>query len=410
MASSSKGQQSFFLYFLLVVFSFLSLYHGWSNSKEISIDASELQDAGFEPTISSFASSRHTFDTELERSRMSATPRRHDDFRNYGGTTERIVVDVLTMASNERLEYMDTQKATWAHHPSVRNFFNVTEDLVEDSSACQQLQLDSVIAVTKFCHRPPYKPSWLMNRFLKYYARESWIKTKSNPAGWLCAQKRFPLGLANTILGYSSRGEALPDYLLMVDDDTYYNLDLFHDTLIHRNPLEPFVGAGCRVTNGRPDAEDMVVFPFGGFGLTFSKGTLERFLQPIRADCGSEWQELVLSKIQKNLIGERDLFRDGMNLAELMQRLALMEPYQNVSGWTRGYCFHGDWIMAIFTQLYRLHSEYYMETLMDSEITVNEDAQVQRTGSCGNLRGNCTRSDLVCHYQRPEDMRRFILQ
>lgn len=329
------------------------------------------------------------------------------------------VVDILSVASNKRPEYMQTQRNTWANHPLVRNFFNVTEDLDGAGGSCQGIPRKKVLTVSKYCRRRYLSQnssdgdfSWLMQRYTQYYARKVWLKTKPDPAGWLCAQKRFPIGLARAIQGYFQRGEALPDFLLVVDDDTYYNMDGYFKEIVSTiESSQPYVGAGCRVTNGR-DMDSGIVFPFGGFGLSFSKGSLMRMLRPLSRDSPMEndkWQNATLAAIDENLIVEKETFRDGMNLAQMMEEFALAEPFHNMSRWTRGYCFHGHWILAIFTQLYGLHSTYYMDAVQGSEITLkNVQKGPQYSGLCRNEYSNCKFSDLACHYQNPADMQRLI--
>lgn len=335
----------------------------------------------------------------------------------YEGKT----VDILSVASNKRPEYVKTQRSTWAAHPLVRNFFNVTEDIDGDvvgGKSCQSLSLKRVLQVPTWCRNrylsqdstdPDF--SWVMQRFIHYYARKAWLQSKPNPAGWLCAQKRFPIGVARVVMSYAERGESLPDYLVVVDDDTYYNMDTYYSEIVqNRDSSDPFVGAGCRVTNGQ-NKESGIVFPFGGFGLTFSKGSIQRLLQPLsksNAMTNDEWQNSTLATIDQNLIVEGETFRDGMNLAEMMEKFALAEPFQNVSRWTRGYCFHGHWMLAIFTQLYELHSEVYMDAIQDSQIKLKSSKKGPRyTNLCKNEYLHCKPSDLACHYQTPHDMERL---
>lgn len=347
----------------------------------------------------------------------------HDDTLTTNQEYKGYVVDVLSVASNTRLNYMETQRNTWAKHPLIRNFFNVTEDI--DGSmmmSCQQRMSTSLVsAVPKWCRKrylsirssDSQDFSWLMQRFVQFYAAKAWLMAKPNPAGWLCAQKRFPIGLATIVLGYVERGESLPDYLLIVDDDTFYNMDVFYNVVIasQNSSDHPFVGAGCRVTNGH-SKEKGIVFPFGGFGLTFSKGSLERLLRPISIHnnlAEDVWQNSTLAAINNNLIFERAVFEDGMNLAEMMKKFALGEPFHNTAAWTRGYCFHGHWLLAIFTQLYGLHSETFMEAIQNSEITLRPtDPAPLYTNNCKNEYENCQPTDLACHYQTPLDMQRLV--
>ena len=48
-------------------------------------------------------------------------------------------------------------------------------------------------------------------------------------------------------------------------------------------------------------------------------------------------------KIQKDQIGERALFREGMSLVNLMHAYAIHQPFSNFTNWDIGYCLHSDW-------------------------------------------------------------------
>jgi len=71
------------------------------------------------------------------------------------------------------------------------------------------------------------------------------LKNKNTP-GWLCAQKRPARGLIKAIRAYQTQGDdneshftSLPDYLIIVDDDTYYNMEHFsrYNTFIPNNQV-----------------------------------------------------------------------------------------------------------------------------------------------------------------------------
>ena len=89
--------------------------------------------------------------------------------------------------------------------------------------------------------------------------------------------------------------------------------------------------------------------------------------------------------MNENFILERDSFRDGMSVAELVDAFVRRDPLTNFHNGTRGYCFHGEWILAMLQQLqlYGLHSDPVMEALLDSEIfDAGTDSNV--TNSCWN--------------------------
>jgi hypothetical protein len=46
-----------------------------------------------------------------------------------------------------------------------------------------------------------------------------------NNAGWMCAQKRPVDGLFNVLQNYKDGAMEAPQYLFIIDDDTYINMD-----------------------------------------------------------------------------------------------------------------------------------------------------------------------------------------
>ena len=353
-------------------------------------------------------------------------------------------VDILSVASNSRPLYYETQQRTWANHPLVRNFFVITESNdTEPACVNENLPNDKAMQVPKYCKRRHSflqnydNTTWFMNRVSHLYANPQWLAKKKNPAGWICAQKRFPMGLSNAVSGmydmaceisqlvsfpssnmfanltcrgpqgYLERGEPFPDYLVVVDDDTYYNMDIFYSTVMlssRRRSASPYVAAGCRIRRA-----NNFLFPFGGYGLAFSKGSLELLSRPIdiTKPPKDEWEKAAQSWLTKqNAIFERDSFTNGMSLADLIKTFVMEEPFENVENWTRGYCFHGHFLFSYFIEHYKLGMAG-LDTMLDSEI-VHRSGTPKITNQCLNEYSNCSSSSsLVCHYQTPQDMERL---
>jgi hypothetical protein len=82
--------------------------------------------------------------------------------------------------------------------------------------------------ISNFCRGQ--RPSGL-SRVFRYlrgqYAKAEWLEKKANPSGWMCAQVRPYSGLLKAYKHYKKSQQALPDYLIIIDDDTYYNMELF---------------------------------------------------------------------------------------------------------------------------------------------------------------------------------------
>jgi hypothetical protein len=216
-------------------------------------------------------------------------------------------------------------------------------------------------------------------------------------------QVRFPLVLARTVMGYLQRQEEFPDYLILVDDDTYYNMDLFSKEIMEgRDSSTPLVTAGCLVNFynlKRKKAYDTI--PYGGFGLTLSKGSLERFTRPILQEphVNDTWAANVLRQLDRNLIFERQSFEYGMSLIELMYAFTRLEKLSEIEKWTRGFCFHGDWVPALFVTMYDIGGNGpFVDAIQNS---TSSDK-----GNCKNNGDACNATtSLACHYQTPDHLK-----
>lgn len=104
-----------------------------------------------------------------------------------------------------------------------------------------------------------------------YYASHNFLRAKGNPAGWLCAQARPAFGFGKVVDHYRQYRPELPDYLIIMDDDTYYNIELFEAFMKEtEDPNEALAIAGCLVR--RPIFDFKKTMPFGGFGMIFRRG------------------------------------------------------------------------------------------------------------------------------------------
>ena len=137
-------------------------------------------------------------------------------------------VDILSVGSINQLELLHAQKRTFGSHISVRNFFNVTEMDDADPNCHTDIQWEHVKQVSAYCRgkkksRGNIKPVY--RTLLSEYARWQWLQKKHNPVGWLCAQPRPYAGFRKAYMHYNRTGEKLPNYFIVMDDDTYYNLE-----------------------------------------------------------------------------------------------------------------------------------------------------------------------------------------
>ena len=195
--------------------------------------------------------------------------------------------------------------------------------------------------------------------FRHHYAAPNWLRKKQNPVGWMCAQTRpaqglhkamarykRPIGRTNATSSDKDSGlEPLPDYLIIMDDDTYYNMELFeqhfqnHD--IYRNSSMMMGIAGCMVRG--PWAQLNFTFPFGGYGFIMSKGYLQRLHTPIFCEDDPSLCQVIKAGTH---LRESSLFSEGMSLMDLMYAYVTHQPYSEYKKWTTGFCLHSDWYVT----------------------------------------------------------------
>ena len=255
--------------------------------------------------------------------------------------TSMTIIDVISIGSNTRLDYLWAQETTWGSHNSIRHFIPVTEDDDPVSSTTSRssrspvpaaddgekdnsnknnnnkchtlLSPEDVYSISDWCHNEytvqkkkqtaastkeeedaAYEhgrdiPQLLSSSYRKrYFATRKYLSKKSNPVGWLCAQRRFVYGLMkykNKLEDSNDDAVLLPDYLLLVDDDTYYNIDLLLDELRSQQQQQrstavrasapPNVYVGCLMIANK---KRTIQFGYGGFGTILNKASLKRLM------------------------------------------------------------------------------------------------------------------------------------
>jgi hypothetical protein len=328
------------------------------------------------------------------------------------------------------LDLVRAQQESFQSHASVRNFFVVTENDDQDPECADKLTWDEVKAVSRHCrwkqdeNEKTFSP--ILSFFRSHYAEAGWLKMKSNPAGWLCAQVRPISGLFKVFKHFNLSKEVLPDYFIIMDDDTYYDMELLKQNLAGKNSLEALFYAGCLInrTFSHPGA---IVYPYGGYGSIISKGALRNFFEPIHCPprINSAYQHLFCRRLDENSVGEKQSFIPGMNLVELMFAYVNRRPYRDVKYWSsndkesqRGYCMHSDMTIGYFVQHYSVPNQVadqHYANLPQSRIVAykgSEIREIQGTnkksisfkGFCGtSWQMKCGEgSGEVCHYATAE--------
>jgi hypothetical protein len=362
-----------------------------------------------------------------------------------------LVVDIMSVGSKTRLDYQETQRNTFAKHKSVRFFFNITEDDDADLNCSISLVANDSYAIANFC-RPPLDGSssrWgkhhRLMRFMEiYYELPSDLEKKTYPSGWICAQARPTHGFGKVVARYRAMKDtygdaALPDYLLIADDDTYVNMDLFVEYMSNFDGGVPRAIAGCLIRT--PSEELNFSFPYGGYGTIFSKGkspslkmamnecrsfsaanlfkfkskgALELYMRPVNCsiDKMDNFSKNVCSQVDASQIGEKALFKDGMSVSDLQIEYASFQPYTKYKDWTTGFCLHSDWVWGYFSNFYHLakHSDdtFFKNVPQDRMEGYNQSELYGLRGICNNRRTkrrrNCDVSSPICHYVTPNDM------
>jgi hypothetical protein len=200
--------------------------------------------------------------------------------------------------------------------------------------------------------------------------------------GWMCAIRRPVIGMHSFYAERYSNNSDYPHWLLIIDDDTSYNMDIFQYALTNMNPNEVHVLVGYTIPYN---------WPYGGFGITFSRAAIQRLYTRLychqdpsvrNATLTSDLQSYVAAACKKilneSLIFENEEYHDGMSLVDLMLAIQLhRQPF----------CWHSDWYLGWFSTHY---------------VLLGEGTPV-RFPSCSpydchpTLTGNCTNSSLVCH-------------
>jgi hypothetical protein len=338
--------------------------------------------------------------------------------KKYGQQQQQqLEIDIISIGSHKESDLLSAQHETFGSHATIRQFriFNEADDHEQTCATDLEAKGNSSWSfISKFCRALDYSDELM--KFRSRFARAEWIEKKGSDAasaGWLCAQKRPAESLYKVLKGYRYNNNtntnttttrlSIPDYLFLLDADTYLNMDNIlargggQQFLPSKYPPDDTLAiAGCRIKE-RVN-EHNFTFPWGGFGTIFTRGSIERFLHPIhncninenhntddddlmldpktkaslktmsyREHTNNEFERLICSKISEDLAGEAFLFHSGMSVADLMYNYVTHWNYVNAQNeWIRnpkgirsnagpgGFCFHADWVIGYFVNHYYL--------------------------------------------------------
>ena len=188
-----------------------------------------------------------------------------------------------------------------------------------------------------------------------------------------------------------------------MDDDTYYDMDLFVKKFQAMDSSIDIFYAGCLVR--WPVHEVNFTFPYGGFGSIFSRESLRKLFLPISCadnnNAENNDNQAMCDRIAENNVGEEQYFTNNMNLVELMYRYSSTEKYRDVARWKSGFCMHSDWVIGYFINYYNVSKHVVNPFYTDvphARLEAYKGSEIYRkgTGFCMN-EVNCKEGDDICH-------------
>lgn len=322
-------------------------------------------------------------------------------------TSSLPIIDMISIGSILKPEWQMAQLRTFAAHPSVRNYFRVTEHNDTDVTCSTNFTDDQLRSVIQFCNNT--EPD--IQSFDSMIIRKKLFWPKRH-TGWLCAQKRPIDGLYLALRSYDRRyASSLPSFLVIMDDDTFINMDAMIETTLSTYDIEKsHVVAGCRFTYPR---KIQFAFAYGGFGTFLTKAAIQRLLEPIycnhdKHDDPSPFVKWACWRLDQNLLGETDMFQQGMSLGTLMYQYAAQLPFTGVAWWnTTGYCLHSDHALGYFFNYYHVGVPESILVKQDyaDKIRMEYSYEFMVGGQeCAHEKNSCLPDHRICHYVRPERM------
>jgi len=215
----------------------------------------------------------------------------------------------------------------------------------------------------------------------KHFTERSLAKYGYSPgknSGWVCAQRRVGFGLAKKAEAYRKGGE-LPDYLILIDDDTFINIDRFVKRMkAVDNKLVPNVYAG-RLFN----FNDEINFPWGGFGTIFNRASLELLIQPLYCvddlshTYSNKFEANACSRLNENLLEEKNVYKSGMSISDLAYAMSARDYF----------CMHSDHLTGYLVNQYLL-----------SQLNPGGKYRIHGYGGKVSRKHSCSEENDICHW------------
>ena len=370
---------------------------------------------------------------------------------------ESLTFDVISIGSQLKPQLQVAQKRTFGSHPSIRHWYRINERNDTDTTCSTKLTMDHVAMIYNKCKTTYNTNSDDDDETTTTISEESELIRRrlffpKNHTGWMCAQKRPIDGLYKALQKYKTVGQqkhskqaalSLPSYLVIIDDDTYMNMNYLMEALPQQYPsYESYIITGCRLTHPK---RIQFTFPFGGFGTILSRRAIENLMRPIYCNNNNHskkntfaqqtlsdttqhdlFNTMACWRLEQNLFGEQIFFKDGMSVLDLLYAFSSGLPFTKVQEWKNGidFCFHSDHALGYFFGFYHIAVTDEKWTSMALEMKNDPKKQLDAyrndrlresftyTGlkrdeiSGCKYRGNnkCTNDAPFCHYIEADHM------
>jgi len=154
------------------------------------------------------------------------------------------IIDIISTGTVKKAKFQRAQRNTFGSHVAVRQFIEATEEDDTDQQCHTDLTEKHLPQIANFCRSRKFFP--VLNEWrLRFYDEDALL---SKGPGWMCAQKR-PIDAFYRLVDSYRRGDTpFPDYLLVIDDDTFLNFEKVLPFVTHHYPShEAYAVAGCLI-------------------------------------------------------------------------------------------------------------------------------------------------------------------
>lgn len=159
-----------------------------------------------------------------------------------------LIADIVSLGSVTRMDYLTAQIETWASHRGVRHFWGFSE-LQDFDQECASWSEGRRVSAVEHCKASGFKDSKISSFASEYYGLSEGYRIRTNDPGWVCAQRRVGRAFGWIHSQYSNDVTSLPDYLFVVDDDTFVDLvdvmNYLEEEVKRSEDASAFARAGC---------------------------------------------------------------------------------------------------------------------------------------------------------------------